>query len=366
MLGFTPLHADGVTSLLLGLLGDRPAVRHEACAGSAIRALLARAGIDWSEDTRVFRTADEAERRADELIAEGFLLFGPYPLRMGRFPDEAHLVPPRTLRELNSKERLADIVPADNLPARRILSLPEFRRLRFERPVFLKAGGDLATGWGYAVRWCGDEGSLSAARDWFLSRPGEVPSVIVEEAVDVVSSWCAGLAVTAGRAICFGGAEQVFTEPGRQSGSILDPGNAPPPEALRVAELVGEAARRRGFLGIAGLDIGLARDGRFLVFDPNFRINSSTPQLLFHPAAAQRSGLPASRSVNTTIEMPFPALAERLAAVIDAGWFVPTRLFDGTSHPAAAGRHMVTGFVLGEDRPRAEAAVARLMTALVP
>lgn len=364
LLGFTPLNADGVTSMLLGLLGDRPAVRHEAGAGPEVRALLGRAGLEWRERTLLYRDLDEAERHADRLVADGFRLFSPYPLRNGRFPDDAMLVPPPLWRALNAKERLGDLVPPEHLAPRRILPIREVKGLSFERPVFLKAGGELATGWGYAVRACADAGALEAAKAWFLARARDIPSVIVEEAVDVVASWCAGIAISDGESVCFGAAEQLFSAPGKQSGSIIDPDRPPPPESLRLAEAVGDEARRRGYRGIAGLDIGLARDGRILVFDPNFRVNASTAQVLLHPGAARRSGLEASAWLNVAPAMPFPALEERLLAPIDEGWFVPTRIFNGERHEHAEGRHMVTGFALGSDRAAAESAAARLRARL--
>src|SRR5690606_29582511 len=107
-------------------------------------------------------------------------------------------------------------------------------------------------------------------------------------------------AIDGTRTICFGGAEQLFSVPGKQSGSIVDPQHPFPPEARELALQVGESARRMGFRGIAGLDIGRATDGRFILFDPNFRVASSSVQLLFHDAASARSGLPVSQSFQAT------------------------------------------------------------------
>jgi hypothetical protein len=364
LLDFEPLNLDSVTSHWTGLLGTRRAVRHRAGAGPEVRALYRRAGIEIHEETSTYQTAEEAEAIADRLIEAGARLFWPYPPRAGRFPDAAHLVPPALWRRINAKENLAELAPAGSLPRRRVLSHEALAGLEPDGPLFLKAAGDRPTGMGYAVRYCADRAAFDAARSWFAARRADVPAVIVEEALDVEVCWCAGIAVLEAETLCFGGAEQVFSSPGVQEGSAIDPERAFPEAGRTLAREIGEAGRRLGFRGIAGVDIGRARDGRVLAFDPNFRFNSSSAQLLFHPRAAARAGLAASLSFDERLTGPFAALAERLAAPIDEGWFVPLRLWNGEEHPLAAGRHQVTGMVLGRDRRDAEAAAHRLRECL--
>jgi hypothetical protein len=356
LLDFEPVHLDSVTSHWTGLLGERPAVRHRAGAGPEARSLYRRAGMQVREETWLYETQEEAEAIADRLIARGARLFWPYPTRAGRFPDAAQLVPPPLWRRLNAKERLGELAPAESLPRRRVLSHEELAGLVPEEPLFLKAAGDTPTGMGYAVRYCPDPAAFDAARAWFAARRADVPAVIAEEVVPVEACWCAGIAVFETETRCFGGAEQLFSAPGVQSGSLVDPERAFPEAGRALAREIGEAARRLGFRGIGGLDIGRTRDGRLLVFDPNFRFNSSSAQLLFHDSAAARAGLATSLSFDATLRGPFAALAARLEAPIGEAWFVPLRLWNGEEHPLAEGQHQVTGMILGRDRSEAEAA----------
>jgi hypothetical protein len=360
LLDFEPINLDSVTSHWVGLLGARPAVRHRAGAGPEVFELYRRAGIGISEETRAYRTAEEAEAIADRLVEGGARLFWPYPPRAGRFPDGAHLVPPALWRRINAKQNLEALAPAGSLPRRSVLSHEALAGLEPEGPIFLKAGGDRPTGMGYAVRYCADRPAFDAARSWFAARSADVPAVIVEEALDVEVCWCAGIAVLEAETLCFGGAEQTFSAPGVQEGSAIDPERAFPEAGRALAREIGEAARRLGFRGIAGVDIGRTRDGRTVAFDPNFRFNSSSAQLLFHPRAAARAGLAVSLSFDLKLAGPFAELASRLAAPIDEAWFVPLRLWNGEEHPLAEGRHQVTGMVLGSDRRDAEAACRRL------
>lgn len=360
MLGLTELQLDTVTTMLAGLLGECTALRHEAGAGPEVHAIYRRAGLKIAEDTMTYRTLAEAEALADGLVARGKRLFWPYPLPEGRYPEDAHLVAPELYQFLNAKGNLEALAPPDNLPNRRLLSYEELATCKPIAPVFLKASGGAATGWGFAVHYCPDQKTFDEACQWFFAHRDDVPSVIVEEAMVLSGCWCAGIAVHEAGVTCFGGAEQLFHAPARQSGSMIDPGAAIPQEAKALAERVGQAARARGFRGIAGLDIGLSRDGRLVVFDPNFRFNSSTSQVMFHDSAADRAGLPVSRSFQACPGGSFRELARRLEAPIDEGWFVPTRLFNGERHPLAQGKHIATGFVLGRDREGADSSAARL------
>jgi hypothetical protein len=359
LVGAPPYVLDTVTTVLMGLLNGMPTVRHRAGATDRILALLERAGIVVDEKMRVFETAEEAERRADELIGEGFKLAWPYPLREGRFEDNAHLVPPELWRDLNAKENLALLVPAAHLANRRVQTLEQLASRSFESPVFVKAGGRAATGAGYAVRHCPDEGAWRAAIDWFQEN-GVSEHVIVEEALDIDTCWCVNFTVIDDGIAVLGAAEQMFASPGRQSGSVIDPENPFPEAGKALVEQVGAVAAKRGFLGIAGLDIGRTRDGSLVVFDPNFRLNACTAQILWHASAVQRAGLDASVSLNTPAAMDFTALEQALIGPIEDGWFVPTRLVDGSLHPLSDGACLCTGFVLGADRAAALARKAHL------
>lgn len=352
LLGYTPLNLDAVTTLWIGLLRDRSTVRHVSGTTDEILECLAMAGLPHSEDMHRFTTGDEAEAIADKLITDGKKLFWPYPLRAGRFPDDAQLVAPALWARLNSKEYLSEIVPAHALPRREVLPLSTLQAGVKERPCFLKAAGQDATGWGYAVRHAATDNDLSTAIAE-LERQG-IDRVIVEEAVDVSVCWCVNMSIVDDGITYLGAAEQTFSAPGKQSGSVIDPDVAFPPAGLQLAKQVAETAQAMGFRGICGLDIGLSPDGRLTVFDPNFRGNSSTPQVLFYQSAAARSGLKVSVSFGGLSSRPMKEIIDRIAGPMADGWFVPVRLLDAALLPAADGTSLATGFVLGATRDAAD------------
>ena len=366
-LGFTPLNIDSVTTVAIGLFGHRPAVRHLSGATDTILRALADSGLPVEGDIRTYTTLAEAEAQAETLIAAGFRLLSPYPLPPGRWPDAAQIVPPALYGRLNAKAGLAALVPPAHLPRREVLT-PAAARARpwGGTPVWVKYGGPAATGWGHSVHRAADAAAWSAALDAIAAAgdPADPGPLVVEEDVPVTTCWAVQLGITDAGTACGGAAEQVFSSPGRQSGSLVDPANPFPAPDLAIA--IGDAARAAGFRGFAGLDIGQTAGGRIVVFDPNFRITSSTTQTLFTPAAAQRSGLPVSLSAEIATPRPMADIIARLMGPVAEGWFQPTRLLDAALLPAAQGLSRVTGFTLGQDRTAAVTAHDRLRAILLP
>jgi hypothetical protein len=366
-LGFTPLNVDAVTTILNGLLGPRPAVRHISGATEAILRALADAGLPVDRDIRTYTTPAEAEARADTLITSGFRLLSPYPLPPGRWPDSAQIVQPALYGRLNAKAGLAALVSPAHLPRREVLTPAAARARPFGgAPLWVKYGGPAATGWGHAVHRVTDAAAWTAALDAIAASgdPADPGPLVVEEDVPVTTCWAVQLGITDAGTAYGGAAEQIFANPGRQSGSLVDPDNPFP--APDLAKQIGEAARAAGFRGIAGLDIGQTDTGQIVVFDPNFRITSSTVQTLFTPAASRRSGLPVSLSAEIATPRPMADIIARLGGPVADGWFLPTRLLDAALLPAAGGRSRVTGFTLGRDRLAAAAAQDRLRAILLP
>ncbi|MBN2169130.1 MAG: hypothetical protein JW738_07785 [Actinobacteria bacterium] len=364
MIGYKILNIDTVTAHLAGLLNGRSAIRHEGDGGKDIMDIYRSAGIEIEEETLLYRTQEEAYTLADTLIAKGKRLFYCYPLPSGRFPDKDLLVPANLWRFLNAKVNLETIVPPEFMPERKYLSCEELDSFEPSGPLFLKAAGDAATAWGYAVHPFHDKVTFDNASRWFAEHRDSVTGVIAEEWADVSICWCAGISVIDSETICFGGAEQLFSSTARQSGSMIDPEFMFPDEGRLLAVRVGEVARSMGYRGIAGLDIGLRNDGRLVVFDPNFRLNASTSQLLFHDSAVARTGHSVTRSFHAEPYCTFKELTKRLEAPIREGWFVPIRIFNGEKHPLSMGQHFVTGFVIGHNRIEAEGAVQLLKARL--
>lgn len=358
--GYRAIEADRLTALLRGVVRGHPIVRHRAGMGSEVGEFFESAGRWVEEQTLAYDTLEEAEEIADKMIAEGRRLVSSFPLRSGRFLDRNQLVPPALYSLLNDKVHLARWVPREHMPRRELLSLAQFESREFQEAAVIKGTGNPATGTGAAVMICETAEQWAEAKLWVRKQSGFFNGVAVEQYLDFEVCWCANIAVSASRAWTLGGAEQLFGEPTKQVGSVIDPARPLPVEAAKLSETVGEAARLAGYCGFAGMDIGRTSSGQFVVVDLNFRVNGSLSQLVFHPAAAARLGLDASRSFRVDVSRPISDVLRLLAPGLEAGTFVPTRLFNGDKHPLGQGRHTVQGFVMGVDRADAERAAADL------
>jgi hypothetical protein len=355
LLAFTTLNLDSITNIFLGLMNGVATVRHGAGVTDDILMLFERAGLPVEEEMHVYESGNEAEAKADALIAQGRKLFFVYPPSPGRFADKDYLVSPSLWARLNSKGHLAELATPQHLAPRRIGRFAELGA--FDKPVYLKDASLGASGGGRTVRACPTPEAWAKAIEEFTTLG--IETVVIEDALKVESCWCVCLVIDSETTTYAGAAEQVFESPGVQVSSIIDPDNLLPEEGVRLAIEAGERARSLGYVGVAGLDIGRTSDGRFILFDPNFRVNSSSRQTLLHASAAQRAGLPVSYATFSLSPLPFAEIKRRLLGPIDDGWFVPARFIDAARHPDAE-RSACGGIVLGANRQEAIAAAAKI------
>lgn len=364
LLGVGSAGPDSVTTHMIGLWSGRPTVRHRAGATEGILRLFDDAGIDISEDMHLYHSADEAEEAAARLIDAGHRLYAIYPLPHGRWPDAAQVVPPAVWHALNAKAGIAALFDPGHLAHRQVLTVSAARARPFAGPVWVKLGGAVATALGYGLRFCPDAAAYAAAITALADLDGTGAPIIVEDHVAIGTCWCANIVVTSETTLFAGSAAQVFAAPGQQIGNRIDPDDPMPDAAIPIVTAAGEAARRLGFTGVAGLDLGQAGDGRIVVFDPNFRMNASTPQILFHPAAAARSGLAVSQSLALTTGLPMPVILARLRGMVRDHLFVPTRLLDAALITGTEGKSAVNGFVMARCAAEAAARAATVVSML--
>ena len=358
---------DSLTGTAISCLGSMPLICHAGVATSEILDFLETAGLERPRTLRRYRTESEAVALAHECVAGGARLAYFYPPLPGADAPEMLLLSIESYGFFNNKARLGEFVPSEHVPPRRFVDAAGIAGLRDHPPphaVFLKAAVEGANGAGKDLRYCPDAPSWRDAIAWLLTEQEHLMGLIVEDAVPVASTWCLSFGVLPERALYLGAAEQIFSEVGVQEGSRIDPSNPPPPEVEAVSRSVAENARTRGYLGLCGFDVGVDSAGRILVFDLNFRMNSSTPQVLMHAAAAARTGNPVSQSFGSVLGGPLEKTLARLRPYVEAGRLLPLRIFDGSLSDGGNAPSFISGLVLAEDAARA-AAVEREVSDLL-
>ena len=351
---------DILTTGLMGCLNGLTSLRHESGLCKESFCLLEQAGIHVDEDIRPYKTAQEAFQLTRQIAAEGKLLFWTYPPDPELVAGKCNLVSVDLYKTLNSKACLQNWVPNEHLPERVILPQKAFETYTFATPVYVKSASDYPTASGFSVRVCENPSQLSLAKEWFASKREVIPEIVIEKAEDIVSSWCSSLIIGKDATHYLGSSEQLFSQPAKHAENIVDPGNPIPPQAIQVAILIGERARRAGFVGIAGFDIGLNRDGKLTVFDLNFRLNYSSTMLLYLDSILKNFRFPLVKTYRVSAKSDFKTFFKKASKAAAAGRFIPFRLVNGNLHPDSNGYHLIVGVVLGYEREELESYIARL------
>lgn len=279
---------------------------------------------------------------------------------LSQIPREAWWIDPVVFADLNDKASLARYVPRAHRPRRVVAPLMEVRQVArgFQTPFLLKASTGWSSGSGMAVRIISSPAELQAAlREW-----RGVKTVVVEEFQTFTRNLCLNYATDGNRVRYLGSGEQLV-DGTAYLGSWVDRESRAPKAAIALGHEIMERGRQRGYIGIAGFDIGITPRGHPIAFDLNFRLCGSTLPLLYQDALRERSR---KMSCSTSIRAEGKQGAKRMLATtraaVRAGIFLPYAIF--TPEPETCQTHpVVYGLILGRDRQAVERNRARLARA---
>lgn len=356
---------DTITGLTLAIMGDMPLICHKNTATPLILDFFRQAGIEPAAHLATFETENEAVAVAQEYIGRGKKLAYVYPPPPALQQPGSLLVTLSLYNWLNDKTNLSQLVDKEYLPRYQIVQADCLNRLYDFLPgrdVFIKACHPGATGAGKDVLYCSDQTSRKAVLDWLDTREDGLSGVRIEEALDVKDCWCLSLSILESGIRYLGAAIQLFAEPAKQSGSRIDPDHFPPDSAVVIAKTIAERARIMGYRGFAGFDIGVTLSGKVFVFDLNFRLVSSSPQILLHEAIISRVDARISQSWNKQFTGKLAPALERVTEFSQSGKFVPVRLYEATQ--ISGGQSLITGIVVGKTLSDIETISAGMHAAL--
>lgn len=356
---------DSITGVTVAIMGDMPLVCHQNTATPLILDFFREAGLEPASCLRTFQTEEEAVAVARQYAGIGKKLVYTYPPPPDLQTPGSLLVPISLYGRLNDKFNLVELVDEEHQPRHQLIGTDALKSLYEFLPdceIYVKACHQKANGAGEDVRYCADQASRKAALDWLDTRKDELSGVRMEEAVNVDECWCLSFAISISGVRYLGAATQIFSAPARQSGSRIDPDHLPPDSVVAIAKTIAERARVTGYQGIAGFDIGTTSFGQAFVFDLNFRLVSSTPQILLHEAAAGRIGARISQTWSQQFKGELAPALECIRRFSQSGTFVPLRLYDATE--ISGGQSVITGMVVGKTIPDVEFVSAAMQAAI--
>ena len=346
--------SESITGVVMTCLGRMPAICHRNIATEAALDFFRLAGIEPPSQLSTYASDDEALALASRFATDGLRLATIYPHIEPIRELNAGLVDPALYDWLNDKANLELLCPATFIPKRRVLNrncVPNLQPSQQIYPLYAKGAVAGANGTGMDVRRCKNEKELTEFLSWFWNI-SVFKRLILEQEIPFIATWCLNYAVFDRKIRWLGGAEQLFSSPGNQCGSLIDPALQPPAEAIDIGRDICASAQARGYRGIAGLDMCVDADGRVFFFDLNFRLASSTCFILLSSAIEDQN------LVGLTVGCEFPGpLLDALRRLVDlarARRFIPLHLYDGTTCKLGNALSVVSGFVRGEGRDAAE------------
>lgn len=341
---------DSASGVMLPIVGNMPLICHENTATPDIQAFMRLAGLEPGANILSYTTESEATALAHAHLTKGRPVAYIYPLPTAISLHPGLLVTDQLYGWLNDKCNLNHLVDSKHLPPHALINPEETSRVGSlfpGSPIFMKACHAGASGAGYDIHHCPDKESRASAIQWMLKYAANLTAIRVEMALEIATCWCVNVAIHAAGCQYLGAAAQIFSSPGKQMGSRIDPNDLPDEEIINLALNIGEQARMMGYRGVAGFDIGVDRMGYCYVFDLNFRLVASTPQTLLHDAAVRRCRCSISESWGITTKKPLHHAMQALRQFVETCHFIPIRLYESTM--LSKGTSVISGFIVGNN-----------------
>ncbi len=344
---------DATPAQLVGFAGAMPFVAHEAAATQLALDFAHHCGLPGAQQLHTYRQVAEAEKIALGLIRHGGKLVHNFGTLPGLESSGGLLMMMDEHLRLNAKQSRAELVQPRNLPPAHVFMASElsaFLDAHSAEAWFIKIAGPVSTGGGAGVWHCHDAASRNSLAQHLASRLDDHEPLVAEADCKPVNSWCAGLSILDEGVTWLGASRQIFYSPARQAGNELA---LAPPLAVRELSLeIAEKARIGGFRGIAGFDIGEIAEAEPVVFDLNFRPNSSTGLLLAGHVSMEKTGLPVARSFFLRHDGPLGELLDAVKLEANAGRIIPGSMFDAQQYKDSfvepATRSCLDGWLLAE------------------
>ena len=334
----------------LPIVGTLPTVCHAATVTDAGLRLLKVAGHTIPRSILTYRTPAEFRDQILRQVHKGNKIYVTYPARTPVCSDGAYRILLPVLRRLNNKANLAELLPSDAVPTRRVLSQAALRSFPdlavTDRPFVLKASTDLGTGDGVSVIICRSAGDVRRTHTQLAT----ADRVVVEAFHEFTVSWCVHFGIGAAEVRYLSAALQVFDDQGAYLGNWCE-SSMHDDEVVSIGAHAARAGQQRGYLGFLGVDVGLTTDGRWLAHDLNFRFNGSTPQVLLLASLQDTNGTAVSRYLPwLTFDGPYPVMIQRLTDLTKRGHVVPLCSLDGRMIEAKQTGASCGVLVLGDSR----------------
>lgn len=337
------------------ITGGSPMICPRSGLTDAARDLMTSAGLPWPEQTLPYTTAAEYQEVLRGCVTRSRRVAFEHAHPTDPELDPLYWIPRDLLILLNDKAELTRFVPAEDCPPRKVMTPAEAAALPYRAgtTMVFKGSTPMSTGSGGAVVIARGEAEVRSIG----ARLGGCERVVVEEFQAFTRTMCINWAAdNTGTLHFIGSADQIVDAEGVYVGSWVGASLPPPEPALHLAREVMNRAVKLGYVGYAGVDVGILPDGRPLAFDLNFRLCGSTTTLLWFPLARDRLGPDChARLVAISALDSFEELCRTARRLAEDGILLPLGAFDPSRSAWPGRRPLIRAAVLGRNRAETEA-----------
>ncbi|MCA9261560.1 MAG: hypothetical protein KDA61_20225 [Planctomycetales bacterium] len=291
-----PLYHARNTGGALSVAGTMPTIAAAGAVRGALRELFQLAGVNFSPNVAVFENQHEYESLLQSAVDQKQKLVFHQCHAPEEWPDNLYWIPRSLQARLNNKANLGELVPAIHIPQRHLVpvrDLPRFAASNCTYPWVVKGASDAVGGGGSAVAFVHNQSDWSAVSEQL----GNVELAVVEQFIDAQDNFCLNFFTQGNDSAYLGGSRQL-TDTGQYRGNLFDPNSGPPQRAVDIGHEIMRRAIALGYVGVAGFDMLCDRQNRIWVVDLNFRLNGSTPSLMWQPVLLSRSSGLKARLIN--------------------------------------------------------------------
>ena len=340
---------DMFTAGMLTVLGDMPVVCAASVSTGDCLNLLRDSGFQLPPD--IYRYADTGEYMdlIKRICAEGRKVVTQHVHPEDEIPPECCWIPPSVLSFVNNKANLEKLVPDDIVPSHKILPVREITKAgeAWRLPCVIKAVTAESSGGGVDVCICRSPIDLQKAVAWFT----ECQYVVIEDYLNIQSNLCLNYCVSKEGGVTYlGFAEQVSDDEGIYRGNWIDDKEECPGEIIEAGMKVVRAAFELGYYGFLGIDVALLENGRYKIFDLNFRGNGSTPAVLYAGSIRERFSKKVLRFRRFIGNGNYRQMLNVVHRAMAKEILLPTGSCDPSAGHYREKRPLLIGLILGESR----------------
>ena len=352
------LSLNALTGRELSVVGNTPVVCHAACATKSALKLLEKAGLQLPPELYTYQNEEEYIELLKGLSKQNKKMIFQYPHPKDKVSSKLNRVDPGVLAYLCDKRNIPELVPAQHIPKRKMMSLEQILNEKPQLPIVLKTGDGRPTSGGYGVLLINEEKQLEEIDESF----GDLSSIIVEEHIPYEQNISIHfIANQKGEIEFIGKSEQLVTDDGSFCGSWITTDYEDNIEDIIKTgyEIMGNIAEK-GYVGAAGFDV-LLYNGRYYFIDLNVRFNASTCGLLLYNDIYKRFGKKFVRLCNFDWNNSFDQAIPLAEEFVDKGQFIPLSTLDPSYFPNEDQVTKMIGLVIGHSSEEVEDVIENMI-----